>query len=70
MAVAGVSATLASFAVPYEGCGSPVPPCHRRLQPRDDLRWRLGMLPRQCPPGNDALDRLRPMQPGPAQGCL
>ncbi len=64
----GTMTTLRPFATPNEGGRRGVPASHRRPQPPHDLSGILGMLPRQGPAYQDALHRLRQVQPRPTQG--
>ena len=63
-------ATLPSLAVPHERSGVGVPASHRVLQPGDQLRHTLWMLPIQRSPADDALDGLRHIQPRAAERCV
>src|SRR5919202_4403419 len=68
MAVAGAfSASLPALAVPHEGRGLLVPGLRRLLEPGADLGWALRMLPGEGAAFQDALDRLRQVQPAAAQ---
>src|SRR6266508_2278442 len=63
----GSEATLFAFASPHERSGVGVPASHGVLQPGDQLRHTLRMLPSQGSPANDALDGLRHIQPRSAK---
>src|SRR5579859_6942370 len=63
-AQASAFATSAPFAIPDEGGWLRIPARNRFLQPGDHLRRSLRVLARQGTPDDDALDRLRHVQPG------
>src|SRR5690349_1544648 len=59
--------SLAALAVPDKGCGLAVPGLGGLLEPSADLSGRLGMLARQRPALEDALDGLGHVQPTAAE---
>src|SRR5260221_1023371 len=63
-------ATGGALATPDEGGRIGVPAPRSRLQPRDELVACLRMLPRQSPASQDALDRLRHIEPGAGEWCI
>src|SRR6478672_13120673 len=67
-ALAATSPADGALAAPDERGRLAIPAAGGRFQPGDDLIWRLGMLPAQGPPFQDALDRLGHIQPRPTQG--
>src|SRR5260221_6582513 len=50
--------------MPHERSGILIPASHRLLQPLNDLLGALRVLTRQGPADQDALHRLRHIQPG------
>src|SRR5947207_12916978 len=65
--LAGADTALAPLAIPDEGGRGGVPARHRVLQPADQFRRALRVLPRQGPADHDPLQGLRHIQPGAAQ---
>src|SRR3954471_447300 len=63
----GVTAPLAPLAVPDKGGGLAVPGLSSLLEPSADLGGRLGMLARQGPALEDALDGLGHVEPTAAE---
>jgi len=61
-------ASLPTLATPLERGRLGIPTAHRSVQPLHDLLGTLGMLPRQCPPDEDALYALGHVEPTTAQG--
>src|ERR1700756_5224065 len=59
--------SLTALAVPDKGCGLAVPGLGGLLEPSADLGGRLGMLTRQGPALEDALDGLGHVQPTAAK---
>src|SRR5581483_7213130 len=58
----------AALAIPDKRGGLLIPASHRLLQPVNNLLRRLGMLSRKRSAHNDALQRLRHIQPGASNG--
>ena len=66
-ALACTPAALLARAAPDEGRRLGVPADHRGGQPIHHLLDCLGVVPVQGPPGEDPLDRLGHVEPGPTE---
>src|ERR1700761_4748999 len=64
---AALAPSLSALTVPDKGCGLAVPGLCGLLKPGADLGGRLGLLARQGPALEDALDGRRHVQPTAAE---